>query len=201
MTRFTWPGAALAAALGLAGWACPGRAPAPAAVACAPAGGELAAGARADALAGAFRLTLAAERGPFAGRSAEGTLQLQPFGARPIPVPPSAGVRYPLFGGTDVDLAAVGAVAPGAVDRADAARPGVLVMEMSAPSAPAGTNRVMLRLGADANRGGDPRFDGAFTALTVTAIEGGRFAGRWQSGGGDQQASGYFCAERIGATR
>ncbi|HYR10425.1 MAG TPA: hypothetical protein VEQ60_21805 [Longimicrobium sp.] len=200
MTRFTWPGAALAAALGLAGWACPGRAPAPAAVACAPVAGELAAGARTDALAGAFRLTLVADRGPFTGRSVEGTLRLQPFGARPVPVPAAAGFRYPLFGGTDVDLAAVGAVAPGAVDRADAARPGVLVLE-SVPGGPAGRNSVMLRLGADANRGGDPRFDGAFTALTVTAIDAGRFAGRWQSGGGDQQASGYFCAERIGAAR
>ena len=194
------PGAALVAVLGLGAWAggCPGQAPAPAAVACAPVEGELAAGARADVLAGEFRLTMAATRGPQSGGATSGTLRLQPFGARPVPVPPAAGVRYPLFGGADVDLAAVGAVAPGAVDRADAARPGVLVMEMPRASAPAGTNDVMLRLGADANRVGPQRFDGAFTALTVTGISDGRFTGRWESGG-EQAAGGYFCADRIGA--
>lgn len=195
------PGLALAAALGLVGWAgqsCSGRAPAPAgeAAACTPVQGPLAAGARADALAGEFRLTLTAADGPRAGSSAAGTLRLQPFGARPVPVPPAAGVRYPLFGGVDVDLAAVGAVAPGAVDRADAARPGVLVLEWPRSGAPAGSSEVMLRLGADANQGGPPRFDGAFTALTVTSIEAGRFAGTWESGG-EADASGYFCADRV----
>jgi hypothetical protein len=87
-------------------------------------------------------------------------------------------------------------VAPGAVDRADAARPGVLVLEWPRPGAPAGSSEVMLRLGADANQGGQPRFDGAFTALTVTAIDADRFAGTWESGG-EKDASGYFCAERI----
>lgn len=191
------PGVALAAALGLAGWAgnCPGRTPAPAAAACSPVEGTLAAGARADRLAGEFRLTLTAQ----SGQSSTGTLRLQPFGTRPVPVAASAGVRYPLFGGTDVDLASVGAVAPGAVDRADAARPGVLVMEWPRPNAPAGSNEIMLRLGADANQGGPPRFDGAFTSLTVTSITANRFAGRWESAGGDQRAAGYFCADRVGA--
>lgn len=191
------PGVALMAALGLAGWAgnCPGRTPAPAAAACAPVQGTLAAGARADGLAGEFRLTLTAQ----SGRSATGTLRLQSFGTRPVPVAASAGVRYPLFGGTDVDLAAVGAVSPGAVDRADVARPGVLVMEWPRPDAPAGSNEIMLRLGADANQGGAPRFDGAFTSLTVTSVTANRFAGRWESAGGDQRASGYFCADRASA--
>lgn len=195
------PGLALLAALGLAGWAgqsCAGGTPAPSEVACAPAEGELPAGARADALSGEFRLTLTATVGPQAGRSATGTLRLEPFGARPAPVPPAAGVRYPLFGGTDVDLAEVGAVAPGAVDASEAARPGVLVMELPRADAAAGANQVMLRLGADANQGGQPRFDGAFTALTVTTLAPGRFAGRWESGGGDERAAGYFCAERSG---
>jgi hypothetical protein len=190
MKRFAWSGAALAATLGLAGWACPGRAPAPAAlVPCAPVEGALAASARADALAGDFRLTLAATRGSHAGRSTEGTLRVRPFGNRPPSVAAAAGVRYPLFGGTDVSLDSVGAVAPGAIDWADPAGPGVLVIESP--------RQIMLRLGVDANRAGNPRFDGAFTALTVTAIEAGRFTGTWQSGGGDQQASGYFCADRL----
>jgi hypothetical protein len=195
------PAAVLAAAAALAGWsggACGARPPAPAA-ACAPAEGALAAGARADALAGEFRLTLVSTRGPRAGESASGTLRLQPYGSRPAPVPAAAGVRYPLFGGAEVDLAGVGALAPGEVRRADAARPGVLVMEWPRPSAPAGTNEIMLRLGADANQGGPDRFDGAYMALTVTALSGAGFAGRWESGGGEPVAGGYFCAERTGA--
>ena len=195
------PAAALAAACVLAGWgggSCGGRPPVPAA-ACAPAEGELAAGARADALAGEFRLTLVSTRGPRAGDSASGILRLQPYGARPAPVPAAAGVRYPLFGGAEVDLAGVGALAPGGVERADAARPGVLVLEWPRPNAPAGTNEIMLRFGADANRGDRERFDGTYMALSVTALSGGGFAGRWESGGGEAQAGGHFCAERIGA--
>ncbi|WP_420125027.1 hypothetical protein [Longimicrobium sp.] len=194
------PGLALTVALGVSGWgACTARPPAAAAVvvACVPTDGQLVPGARADVLSGDFRLTLTADRGPRTGSSATGTLRLQAFGSRPVPVPPAEGVRYPLFGGTDVALDSVGALVPGAVDRADAARPGVLVLEWPRPGAPSGSNQIMLRLGADANQGGPPRFDGAFTALTVTALDADRFAGRWQSGGGDREAAGYFCAERI----
>lgn len=196
------PALVMVAALGAAGWAggscrAPDPAPAPAAPACAPVEGGAMAGARAEVLAGEFRLTLAATRGPRAGSSTSGTLRLQPFGAAPAPVPATDGVRHPLFGGTSVRLDAVGAEAPGAVAPADPSRPGVLVMEWQRPGAPAGTPQVMLRLGADANEAGPPRFDGAFTALTVTALAPERFAGTWESGGGDAQAGGYFCADRI----
>jgi hypothetical protein len=195
------PAAVLAAAVALAGWSggsCGARPPVPAA-ACAPAEGELAAGARADALAGDFRLTLVATRGPRAGQSTSGMLRLQPYGGRPAPLPAAAGARYPLFGGAQVDLAGVGALAPGGVERADAARPGVLVMEWPRPNAPAGTNEIMLRFGADANQGERERFDGTYLALTVTALSGGGFAGRWESGGGEPVAGGHFCAERTRA--
>ena len=194
------PALALLAVLGLAGWAgeCPRRAPAPAS-ACEPAEGELAAGARGEALAGAFRLTLVATRGPQAGASAVGTLRLQPFGARPAPFPAAEGVRYPLFGGTEVDLAEVGAVAAGEARRADAARPGVLVLEWARAGAPAGANEITLRLGADANHGDRQRFDGAYTALSLTALSAEGFRGRWESGANQPVAGGYFCAERIAA--
>jgi hypothetical protein len=127
-------------------------------------------------------------------------LRLRAYGSRPAPVPASAGARYPLFGAAKVDLAAVGAVSAGAVDADDAARPGVLVLEWPRSGAPAGTNAITLRLGADANHGDRLRFDGAFMALHVAAIRADGFAGRWESGGGDQQAAGYFCAQRIGAS-
>ncbi len=195
--------AALAAGLALAGWSgasCGGRPPAPAAAAaCAPADGVLPPGVRADGLAGEFRLTLVATRGPRATHSVSGTLRLQPFGSRPLPLPAAAGVRYPLFGGAQLDLAGVGAVAPGAVDRADAARPGVLVMEWPQPHGPAGANQIMLRFGADANAGDRERFDGAYLALTLTTVSAGGFAGGWESGAGQPVAGGHFCAERTGS--
>jgi hypothetical protein len=202
MTRLArGPGLALLG--GLVGWAggsCPGRAPVPAGAPCAPVEGALAAGTRAEALAGEYRLTLASTRGPAAGGSTAGTLRLRAYGARPAPVPASAGVRYPLFGAADVDLAAVGAQSAGAVDADDAARPGVLGMEWPRADAPAGTHEITLRLGADANHGDRLRFDGTFMALHVAALSADGFAGHWESGGGDQQAAGYFCAERIGTS-
>lgn len=188
------PAAAVLAVLASAGWtaaSCGPRPPAPASAPCAPAAGPLAAGARADALAGDFRLTLVASRGPQAGQSVSGRLTLRPFGSRPVPVPAAPGVRYPLFGGTEVDLAAVGALALGEVRPADAARPGVLVMEW----AQSGVQQITLRLGADANQGGSQRFDGTYTALTVTAVSPDGFAGTWESGAGEPVAGGHFCAE------
>ncbi|HEU0300427.1 MAG TPA: hypothetical protein VFR37_13250 [Longimicrobium sp.] len=194
------PAAALAAVLALAAWsggACGGRPPAPAA-ACAPVDGRLPVGARADGLAGEFRLTLVATRGARAGQSASGTLRLQSFGDRPLPLRAAPGVRYPLFGGAEVDLAAVGALAPGAIERADAARPGVLVMEWPQAHGPTGAYEVSLRLGADANQGSLERFDGTYMSLFLTALSRDGFAGGWESGGGEPVAGGYFCAERTG---
>ena len=195
------PAFALLAVLGVAGWAgeCPRRTPAPAASPCAAVEGELAAGARADALAGAFRLTLVATRGPQAGASASGTLRLQPFGGRPAPLPATEGVRYPLFGGAEVEIAEVGAVTAGEVRRADAARPGVLVLEWPRAHSPAGTNDITLRFGADGNREARPRFDGAYLALSVVSLSADGFRGRWESGANQPVAGGYFCAERIAA--
>jgi hypothetical protein len=202
LMRGARPAAAVLAALALGGWAssCGGRPPAPAAVAaeCAPAAGPLAADARADALAGEHRLTLVAARGARTGESASGRLTLRAFGNRPVPVPAAAGTRYPLYGGTDVAVDAVGAVTPGAVAPDDAAAPGVLVMEWTRGDAPAGNRQITLRLGADANHGDLLRFDGAYLALTVTSVSADGFAGTWESGAGQAQAGGHFCAARTG---
>lgn len=194
------PALVLAAALGLSGWtlaSCAGRVPAPAAVACEPVTGELAAGARAATLNGEFRLSLTASSGPRTGRSTTGTLRLFPFGTRPVPVPLAPGTAYPLFGGARLTLEEVGALSPGDITGEDPSAPGVLAIEWRRADAPAGRNEITLRLGTDANHGDRLRFDGAFMALNVTSIAPDRFAGRWRSGGGDQQAEGYFCAERV----
>jgi hypothetical protein len=195
LARRVAPALVLGTALALSGGTCAGRSPAPADVACAPVEGELAAGARAEPLAGEFRLTLAAVSGPRAGSSATGRLRLHSFGSRPAPVPATAGVSHPLYGATDLRLADVGAAAPGAATRDDPAAPGVLVIEWQRSGTPS-RNEITLRLGADANHGDHVRFDGSHMALFVTSLSPERFTGRWRSGGGDQQAEGHFCAER-----
>ncbi len=191
------PALVLGTALALSGATCAGRGPAPATVPCGPAEGELAAGAQAEPLEGEFRLALVAVSGPRAGSSAAGMLRLRSFGTRPAPVPAAAGVSHPLYGATDVRLADVGAAAHGDTRRDDPAAPGVLVIEWQRSGPPA-RNEITLRLGADANHGDLVRFDGSHMALFVRSLSPERFTGRWRSGGGDQQAEGYFCAERSG---
>jgi hypothetical protein len=58
--------------------------------------------------------------------------------------------------------------------------------------------RVMLRLGALANRRGAARFDGGYFALTVRRMDAEGLAGTWATGTAREAASGYFCAERTG---
>jgi hypothetical protein len=102
---------------------------------------------------------------------------------------------YPLYGSTEVGLDAVGAVA-GDLGSADPARPGVLVIRMAPRSDVAGT-RMILRLGADANREGLVRFDGGYTVLRVREITRTGFAGDWESGAPLPRAKGHFCATRA----
>jgi len=181
------PALPLLGLLALAAWgpgACQRRAPAPAPP-CAEVQGPLPAGARADGLAGHFSLTLVATRGERTGASTRGELHLlrNEAGAGPAP---AEGVRYPLYGWAELSADSVGAVAPGDAGSRDAARPGVLVVEERA--------RIILRFGAEANRGGGVRFDGAYFTLVPAAIAADGFAGRWTSGVGGRTVSGYFCA-------
>ena len=105
-------------------------------------------------------------------------------------------MRYPLYGGAELALDSVGAIAAGDIARAEAAAPGVLVMEWQRAT-PEPAPQITLRFGADANRGGPRRFDGPYLALQVAASERDRFAGIWNSGGGEERAGGYFCAQRV----
>ena len=81
----------------------------------------------------------------------------------------------PFYGTPSVDFAAVGAVATG---RSEVLRsrsaPGVLVID--------GPERLMLRVGSEANRKDVRRFDGAYTALQVQQVTDKGFAGTWRSG-------------------
>ncbi|MGH7674059.1 MAG: hypothetical protein ACREMV_02210 [Gemmatimonadales bacterium] len=146
-------------------------------------------------LAGEYRLTLVATRGPRAGRIAEGRLWLAPQDTAlqllfQLNGAVDSTARMPLIGATDVDLDAVGAVRMGALDSRDPRQPGVAVLETP------GT--IILRLGAEANRRDVVRFDGGYMALYVRATGGAGFAGGWASGVTGPEAEGYFCAVRSG---
>jgi hypothetical protein len=153
----------------------------------------------ADVLAGDYRLQLTSDSGDAA---VVGSLQLRP--ADPS-LPPRAGPyglpdttnRYPLVGVAEIDLGAVGAVAPGGTRSSDPSAPGVLVIERTG-SPPPGEG-LLLRLGAEANRAEQLRFDGGYTILRVRQIDQEGFRGDWESGAPLPRARGRFCASRAGA--
>ena len=105
---------------------------------------------------------------------------------------PIPGVTSPLFGSTDVNLEAVGAVQVGSLSSEDPASPGVLVIESETGASPS----ILLRLGADANRRTLVRFDGGYTVLTVVEVGAESFSGIWSSGVRGPDSEGFFCATR-----
>jgi len=103
----------------------------------------------------------------------------------------AANTRMPLYGWADIDLDPAGAAVPGSLASEDPGAPGVILLESTVgDQAP----RLMLRLGAEANRRGQTRFDGAFTVLRITEAAADGFRGRWSSGVGLDRAEGTFCA-------
>jgi hypothetical protein len=161
--------------------------------ACAPTTATLAADASAAGLAGTYRLRLIASSGPQSGKAAEGELRLLPLQSGG-----SAGDAadpFVLHGAADLDLAAVGA--PEAeLTSTNPTRPGVLVMQL-APTKASKAPRIMLRLGAEANRRDVTPVEGAYTVLRLSEISEGGFAGSWESGAPMPVAGGYFCATRV----
>lgn len=151
----------------------------------------LAADATLAGAAGAYRLTLVGGRSGGELREAGGTLVLMPSTFGPDAFSPSSS---PLSGATDVDLRAVGAFPPGDAGSKDPAAPGVLVLE----SHDGDTPRILLRLGADANRPDSPLFDGSYAVLEVRRITASGFAGIWRSAVDRLAASGHFCAWQLG---
>ena len=127
-------------------------------------------------LAGDYDLRLVATQGPAAGMAVTGTIDLA--------VSP-AGVR----GAATIALDSLGAHRPGDIGSRDSAAPGVLAF----PS----DGMILLRLGADANRrGGEQRFEAAYTVLDVRRIGEDGFSGTWASGAERVDAEGHFCALR-----
>ncbi|KPK65214.1 MAG: hypothetical protein AMS21_05335 [Gemmatimonas sp. SG8_38_2] len=84
----------------------------------------------------------------------------------------------------------VGGPRLGASTSRDPRAPGVLVVEQG--------GQIVMRLGSEANRRGELRFDGGYFALWVHQFDENGFAGRWTSGTLGAQAKGHFCASRVG---
>lgn len=156
---------------------------------------------------GLYRLTLVADSpgtppsGAAGAGSVVATLTLEPTSQdrRAVVVAggePVAGVTAPLYGWTDLEPGALGAVAPGDVSSRDPARPGVLVLEDRTRGDEEGPG-IVLRLGDHANDRTRTTFDQAFLALRVEWLEAdGAFGGSWSSGGRGARAGvrGTFCA-------
>jgi hypothetical protein len=152
----------------------------------------------ASLLAGEFDLELVTQQ----GRRVGGRLTLSTYSpgemapaARVARGEPGADAAYPLYGSADIDLRDAGAAAPGPIDRHDLEGPGVQAVEWQ-PAEPGSRRQLVLRLGADGNRGGPALFDGTYMTLTVQAATADGFSGSWASGAPDVTAQGFFCAVR-----
>ena len=171
----------------------------PRSLVCDPAAGRLNARATLAGREGVYLLTLVAAIDGRDVRSAHGSLALR---VQPPGLDSLGGASTPLHGFTDVDLDTVGAYPAGSPTSRSPYAPGVLVLESDGT----GNRRILLRIGADANRRDSALFDGAYTVLDVRRIDGGGFAGVWRSGVHMSRAGGYFCAwradmKRPGATK
>jgi hypothetical protein len=167
------------------------RGQAAAAGGCTPLSGrEVGSGSR---LVGDWRLTLVSSRGSAAGRAAVGMLRLNEQRADLRALPGVTGASMPLIGTADISLEEVGATRVGATSSLDPEAPGVAVIEQ--PRAGGGAE-LTLRLGSEANRRGQTRFDGGFMALYVGRIDPEAFYGTWASGETRPESSGHFCAVR-----
>ncbi len=150
-----------------------------------------------DDLAGEYRFVLVATKGDSAGQRVMGQLSLHPSetAARQwttLDGRPDPNVTVPLYGSTDINLRAVGAVRLGDLGSQDPKSPGVMVLDSRAASA----RQIVLRLGSLANRRDIVRFDGGYAALQLAWVAQDGFGGTWASGVRGPESAGYFCAFR-----
>lgn len=169
---------------------------------CAPVSATLPAGSSLKGLSGDYRLRLVATSGDKKGAATEGTLRLerQPDSLRyrtRLGGGRDSTVLHPLYGAADVDLALIDAVSVGSTTSLDPRQPGVLVTERQAVSGGSPQSEIIIRLGSDANRRDQQRFDGGYTALRIREIGPEQLAGSWASGVATERAAGYFCATRV----
>ena len=169
---------------------------------CAPVTGALPAGTTAQGLEGEYQLRMIASSGPQAGDTVVGQLRLVPHDSsmRRLTIAGKVrdgGMTVPLYGSLDLDPSTVGALYAGNLSSLDPNRPGVAVFQSD--GLPGQSPRVLLRLGSEANRRDELRFDGPYTVLRVAEISEEGFAGTWDSGAPLPRSGGHFCAKRSRA--
>jgi len=140
-------------------------------------------------LAGEYRLFMTSDLDSSTLES--GSLALRPA----VGSPGGQSAPAVLTGATEIDAGSLDAMVPGDAGSTDAAAPGVGVYAFDNPDGTPGLV-VVVRLGAEANRTDEQRFDGAHTTLRVSSIAPDRFGGTWTSADGTSDASGDFCAVR-----
>jgi len=140
-------------------------------------------------LAGRYDLTLVANLGPKAGDSSRGHLEIWP---QEPPGPPGTTSVAPRAGAAKIDLAHVGARAPGDIESRNPSAPGVLVIDRHQNGL-----RTLLRFGSEANRSDRQSIEAVYTVLEVSQGEMGWFSGVWRSGFVEVATTGFFCAVRT----
>ncbi len=147
-------------------------------LACTAPSGSLEGGASLDGWAGDFSLTMVASGEEERIASGRLTLHAQVGELRQMPGVDGgmlSGVAVPLYGTSDIDLVAVGAIVLGDLESDDPSSPGVSVIERATDSGA----EITIRLGSSANQRG--------------VVRDGSFGGTWASGIQGPDASGYFC--------
>jgi len=165
-------------------------------VPCVPVDAVALAGTPWDSLAGQWRLTLVASRGPMAGRSVWGVLSLrqQEAALRQMDRPGPATVTVPLIGSTDIRLEEVAAVRMGNLLSTSPQRPGTSVWVSRGAD---GVVSGVLRLGQEEIGSRLQPFDAGYTALFLRRVGVSAIHGGWASGAPEEVASGHFCAVRT----
>ena len=165
---------------------------------CRPVTGRIPADAPWDSLPGSWRLTLVATSGTTAGKSVQGAMSLHALESalRQVDRPGYAPVMVPVIGATDVALEQVGAVRLGDLHSTDPNQPGLAIWVSQGPD---GAVSAIMRIGQEAIHSDLMRIDGGYTALYLGLVSANAIRGGWASGVNRQQASGYFCAQRVPA--
>lgn len=149
-----------------------------------------------DSLPGSWRLTLVSPSGT-AGQSVQGTMTLhaQEAALRRVERAGATAVSVPVIGATDIALEQVGAVRLGDLNSTAPNQPGLAIWVSEATD---GNVSAVLRIGQEAIHSDLLRFDGGYTALYLRQVSANSIRGDWASGVTRKEASGYFCADRVG---
>jgi hypothetical protein len=153
-------------------------------------------------LPGMYAVTFVATAGPRAGQTASGRLVLRPQDSGLLTVghaDTTRVVEQPTIGQLDLAMEDVGATRMGDPMAEADTMPGVGFYVTRLRNG--AVQGVVARVGSASNTRGQMLFDGGYFALYVREVESDRISGGWASapGGMGREATGHFCARRIGA--